>query len=527
MTLYNRPLFMKYSITIPQTKSENDLTIIYKRGRDELHELKSSKVEFFRTLRYFNQKKQTDLIYIQENVSFEIFEKFILSIIDKKVEIEEDCIPQLYYLCKKYEYEEFLSKIEEITKDKPNILTNSSYKEMNKEEIISKNIEKSIQNGFLNTIPLKKLVEVLKSQKSEIKDHHLLFSFIVQTIQKYQQDKIHLSENDKQNLMILPTFLDFRKLTNEEIEELFEIENDDLFFNPQNSKERIQDFISKEKETEKLSKKIDEIERKFQNQIENLKDEIQLIKKQKTEDVNNMNDQLLIEKVKNDEENRQMAIKQLQMLFKPQKQIFQQNEEEEEEASENSEEEEERKDFIVKLIEVNENNELNGIINYLTNESGGNPHDNGTIEVTSNSICSPFCHPKNLLNSAQEEDYLPKSSELNAWVLFDFKNCEIQISKYSLKSSNFSIDYGHLKNWVIEVSNNAKKWIVIDEHSNCSDLNGPNIIKTYEVKKNNFYRYCRFRNTGDYWGVKEKWGIQFNSIEFYGQIRIRNKIFKK
>ena len=150
-----------------------------------------------------------------------------------------------------------------------------------------------------------------------------------------------------------------------------------------------------------------------------------------------MNDQLLIEKVKNDEENRQMAIKQLQMLFKPQKQIFQQNEEEEEEASENSEEEEERKDFIVKLIEVNENNELNGIINYLTNESGGNPHDNGTIEVTSNSICSPFCHPKNLLNSAQEEDYLPKSSELNAWVLFDFKNCEIQISKYSLKSSNF------------------------------------------------------------------------------------------
>ena len=45
-----------------------------------------------------------------------------------------------------------------------------------------------------------------------------------------------------------------------------------------------------------------------------------------------------------------------------------------------------------------ENNEFNGIIKYLTGKTGGNIHDNGTINVSSNSIYGNKGHPKNLLD---------------------------------------------------------------------------------------------------------------------------------
>ena len=42
----------------------------------------------------------------------------------------------------------------------------------------------------------------------------------------------------------------------------------------------------------------------------------------------------------------------------------------------------------IKTFVHNENQEFDGIINYLTNKTGGNIHDNGTVEVTNNSINS-------------------------------------------------------------------------------------------------------------------------------------------
>ena len=41
-----------------------------------------------------------------------------------------------------------------------------------------------------------------------------------------------------------------------------------------------------------------------------------------------------------------------------------------------------------------EGQQFEGIMNHLTVESGGNIHDNGTVEITANSIHSNY-HPKN------------------------------------------------------------------------------------------------------------------------------------
>lgn len=544
-----------FKVKIPPTKAENDLLIIYKRGKNEFHELKTSKDDFYKSLRYYhpNETKQNDLIYIQDNIPFDIFEKFISSITSKEVEINEKNLSQFFYLCQKYEYEEFRGEIEKIMQKEPNShlfteqikamalndLNSNELDESKKEEIIARNLDISIQNGFLNNFSLDKVVRILNSPKKVIKDHHLLFSFVIQTIQKFENEK--LNENDRKSLSVLPSTLNFCEMTTNEIEKLFEIEKANSFDCPQNSKGIIQNFISNDKEMQKkiieLEQRMIEMEKSFKMQIENLEEELQNsqdkedVKKQipiqkeeeESEKKNDENNIQFLAQIQEEEENTKNAIKQLQQLFIAQNQI---SKEEDEDEEDNFEEEEEKKtsknenSFEIKKFEFNENKELDGIIKYLSDKTGGNPHDNGTIEVTSNSICSPSCHPKNLLNSIKEDDYLPKSSELNAWVSFDFKNMEIQISKYSIKSSDFGQDYGHIKNWVIETSNNGKDWRKIDEHSDYSELNGPNLIKTFDVHSNRFSRYCRFRNTGEYWGIKEKWGIQFNSIEFYGSIKI-------
>lgn len=103
-------------------------------------------------------------------------------------------------------------------------------------------------------------------------------------------------------------------------------------------------------------------------------------------------------------------------------------------------------------------------------------------------------------------------------VCFDFKNLQISISKYSIKSSTkHDPNQGQLKNWVAEISSDGKQWTKIDEQSNCSELNKKGAVKTFEVNQQKYARYFRIRNINDYWEING-WNLKFNSIEFYGQL---------
>ena len=63
--------------------------------------------------------------------------------------------------------------------------------------------------------------------------------------------------------------------------------------------------------------------------------------------------------------------------------------------------------------------EFFGLMRYLTEETGGNIHDNGTIEITSNSISSDGYHPKNLVDYTNNTNiYDSKSNIENAKVFF-------------------------------------------------------------------------------------------------------------
>lgn len=174
---------------------------------------------------------------------------------------------------------------------------------------------------------------------------------------------------------------------------------------------------------------------------------------------------------------------------------------------------EKRYEKSIKILPNKEGRELNGIISYLNNKTGSNIHDNGTIEVTSNITSSNYL-PKNVVDFNNDNCYSTGSRDTNAWICFDFKNREIEISSYTIKSASTP---GHAKNWVIEVSNDGSNWTKIHEVTDCSELNGNSNIKTFEVQRKQKCRYCRFRHNGEYWDMPG-YNFRIGCIEFYGHL---------
>ena len=154
----------------------------------------------------------------------------------------------------------------------------------------------------------------------------------------------------------------------------------------------------------------------------------------------------------------------------------------------------------------------------MTSKTGSNIHDNKTIEVSTNSPFSDY-YTKNLLDFNQDNIYASKPEDQTAWICFDFKNMKIELSHYSIKSHNSSPGYNHIKNWVIEISDDGKEWTKIDEHSNYTELNGRSIIKTFKISQKHFSRFIRLRNNGEFYGCNNGFCLCLNSIEFYGQLQ--------
>lgn len=171
---------------------------------------------------------------------------------------------------------------------------------------------------------------------------------------------------------------------------------------------------------------------------------------------------------------------------------------------------------IIKL-KHKEGKDFHGIMRYLTEQTGGNIHDNGTIEITSNSVYNNDNSPRNLVDY-QNDNYYESEGNKNAEICFDFKNNQIQLDSYSIKSHYSGPNNGHLKSWVIEMSNDGQNWSIVDEHLNDTILNSSSITASFSTKKlKNFYRFIRLRQTGPNWNGN--YLTYFRFIEFYGKLK--------
>lgn len=164
-------------------------------------------------------------------------------------------------------------------------------------------------------------------------------------------------------------------------------------------------------------------------------------------------------------------------------------------------------------IQYKQGQDFNGLMRYLVDKTGGNIHDNGTVEITANSIYGniiKYYHPKYLVENSGQ--YQANGSSIV--LLFDFKEKQVQLTSYTIETDGCR----HLRNWIIECSNDSNNWYKIDEHSNDNSLNSNNKIVSFDINStHSFSRYVRLRETGlnsdnDYY-------TYFSKLEFYGKMK--------
>lgn len=182
----------------------------------------------------------------------------------------------------------------------------------------------------------------------------------------------------------------------------------------------------------------------------------------------------------------------------------------------------------MKTFEHDSNKEFDGIMRHLSESTKGNIHDNGTIEITTNSLFNNnanLYHPKNVVDYSNNNNFYESNTELqNGEVCFDFKNKLIQLTEYSIKTSGGGQDGYHLRNWVVEASNDKKNWEIVDQHDDDSSLRGSNRIVTFKTKvkeTNSFYRYIRIRQTEKSWSNNYVFVMYY--VEFYGKLKESSK----
>lgn len=151
-----------------------------------------------------------------------------------------------------------------------------------------------------------------------------------------------------------------------------------------------------------------------------------------------------------------------------------------------------------------------------------------SLNATSNSTQSDNSsfHPKNLVNG-NDKDYYWSKNKGNATICFDFKDKLIQLGSYSIKTISHGQNGKHLRNWVIEVSNNGNDWIIIDRHENEPALNGYQFVSNFPIKNqnNDFYRFIQIRQTGNGWHTSSKNELAMYTIEFFGKIKKKGQYF--
>lgn len=161
-----------------------------------------------------------------------------------------------------------------------------------------------------------------------------------------------------------------------------------------------------------------------------------------------------------------------------------------------------------------------GEVNYLTNKTGGNIHDNGKIAISASSSwkgdSSSNVNVANLcdFNDLSQKSMWSPDNEKNSTLLFDFKDQAIQITDYTLHTPS-DLSGNTPKSWVVECSNDNDSWATVDTRNNEAVMNNKNVCHTFKCQSqsDNFYRYIRFKSTS-----KSSY-FDISAVEFFGVLK--------
>lgn len=547
--------------TISDNSTDQNFTIIYKgKERSEcsqsetLLEIKTSKNELISKLGYFRQKnneiQSTNELYIHDNFHVDVFQDFINSITTKHIKIDQRNCQELFELGIKYDYKEIQEKAQDFIQKRPdlkNIIDNFLNQNSNddqfdgnllKEEIVSKNLDVCLKNGFLDRIPLKILIRILNSPHRIIHDHQQLFQFVIQKMKSC--DKI-----DKDIIEMLPSCLDYTKMSKEEIEELFKNMNFSNFFRPQKEDVLIKSIFHQLNEVEKknssFEEKISDLYTKYSELMKcDVKNEniyLDLNNKIEQQSIIIEKQEKMIQNLKSSNEKYEIKLNEMKVKLdhfeeknkKFENEINSINDIKEKINSQNTKIQA-HQNFIQNLQSKNEvqkrkgimipvSNNLYGIFNYLQTHSSINNEVNITF---SSNFYQDKLHLVLQIDSTTENFQSNHEPNSYPWICFEFTKHKIIPSNYTIRSSKTSYtNYYFPRSWVIEGSNNKSSWTNLDQQNDCTFIKGSNLVHTFQIQNQNQneYKYIKMRLTSPSWGeYSDNCRLLFASIEFYGEL---------
>jgi hypothetical protein len=162
-----------------------------------------------------------------------------------------------------------------------------------------------------------------------------------------------------------------------------------------------------------------------------------------------------------------------------------------------------------------EDRPLDGIISFLSQESGGNIHDRGIVEVSASGQVWSDCDVGVVVDFNSGLKGFATANAANSWICIDFKGRRIIPTHYSIRTRT-DYDASSLRSWVIEGSNDCQEWILLDTRQDNQTMNGLGRVATFSVANSCFVRSIRIRQTGP--NSNGDHYLVFKSLEFFGTI---------
>jgi hypothetical protein len=106
---------------------------------------------------------------------------------------------------------------------------------------------------------------------------------------------------------------------------------------------------------------------------------------------------------------------------------------------------------------------LTGIIGHLTDERGGNVHDRRTVIMSAKSVQNEQHPAQNVVDLGSPLGFCSKN-EPGQWICWDFCHRRVRPTQYAIQS-------GWLKSWVVEGSVDGVNWIEMDRKTDNEDFN--------------------------------------------------------
>lgn len=171
--------------------------------------------------------------------------------------------------------------------------------------------------------------------------------------------------------------------------------------------------------------------------------------------------------------------------------------------------------LIKKVIEFDGKNPLRGMFAYLRSKShGSNIVDANLISITAAAINEQVDSDVRYLVDLNINSYYVSKDEENQWIKFDFRDRIAEVHCYTIKT-NLNGGNDHLRNWVIEVSNNDQDYSQITREENNVTLNAPGNLVVYRILGRAIPgRYVRIRQTGMNWAQRNL--LVIAQMEFFG-----------